>query len=276
MTFFRVGVALLLLIVATWLGILLSWDGGYVIVGGRGWDIQTELWSAVVALLVLVFVCYVVIKLIKTLFLSNRNIAKWFTSKRTSQAHRQTIAAVEAETNGDTVEAIRLLEAAGRGLPNPLLHFLRASELASRIGAYEKSQTLREEAVRQSGDQAPAFSDLATAMAVMEGGNAARGASQLKRLLEKQPHCAPALVALIEYCLDVGDWQGAMAYVDVLSRLSYASDEDVAELLLQSWVGLVQSTEPADRIKLRRKMPKQLQENETLVSLLAEAESTAH
>ena len=271
MTIFRTCIAILLLLVATSLGIVLSWDAGYVAVGIQGWELEMSLAVAVLTLLIIGFFCYVILKLIRMLIDSNRNLARWFQSKRANQASRQTLLAVEAETNGNTVEAIRLLEAAGKTMANPVLHLLRASELATRIGALEKAEALRNDAIKACGDQTPAFSRLSSGLAELENGDVKKGAAQLKRLLEDQPNCAPALLALIKHSQKNGDWVTAIAYTDVLARLSYTSEQQIEELSIVSWLGRIQETNSTALRKLWRQVPRHLKQNERVHRKYTEA-----
>lgn len=275
MTIFRACIALLLVIVATWLGIVLSWDAGYVAIGIQGWNIEMSLAVAAMSLLVLGLCCYLVLKLVRMFTTGNRNVVRWFQSKRATQVNRFTLQAIEAETNGDTVEAIRLLEAAGRDSQNPVLYLLRGSELATRIGAIEKAEALRNEAIETCGDQTPAFSKLSAGLAALESGNVKKGVIQLKRLLEEQPNCAPALSALIKHSLEQEDWVTALAYVDVLARLSYASVDEIESRRLASWAGRLREAEPSLLAKLWRQVPKRLRKDERLHSIYEAAVASA-
>lgn len=244
MTAFRVILVLAIALMAALLGTWIASDEGYVVVGFRGWEIATSVWAAITALLVLSVLVYCAMKLLNLMWLRNSKIANWFTAKRSLSSQRQTLQAIEEETNGNTIEAIRLLVAAGQQSPNPILHFLRASELASRIGAKEKAEELRLDAAKLGDNELLVFRRLNDALQLIEQHDKRQGLRALRRLLEDHPRCAPALLELVRHCHDVEDWVGAIEYLDVLSRLSFMSDEEIYELLVTSWIGRIRQADP--------------------------------
>lgn len=258
MTVFRVIFVLAIALLAALLGTLIASDAGYVVVRFRGWEISTSVWAAISALLGLAVLVYCTLKLLSLALPKNSKIADWFLAKRSLSSQRQTLQAIEEETNGNTVEAIRLLVAAGQQSPNPILHFLRASELADRIGAKDKAAELREDAAKLGEDELQVFRQLNDALALVDRSDKRQGLRALRRLLEHHPRCAPALLALVQHCVDVEDWVGALAYLDVLSRLSFAADEEIYHLLVTSWIGRLRQSDPISLSKVWHSVPRKL------------------
>lgn len=258
MTMLRVIVVLVIALFAALLGTWIASDAGYVVVGFRGWEISTTVWAAVTALLLLSVVFYFVLKLLNLVLLRNTNIADWFSAKRSHSARRQTLRAIEEETNGNTVEAIRLLVAAGQQSGDPILHFLRASELAERIGANDKAAELRKDAAKLGDEELQIFGRLSNALELLNAQDKRLGLRALRRLLEDHPRCAPALLELVRQCQDAEDWVGALEYLDVLSRLSFIADEEIYEFFVTSWVGRIRQTTPLSIANVWRAVPRKL------------------
>lgn len=254
----KVIVMLAIALLAALLGTWIASDSGYVVVGFKGWEIATTVWAAVTALLIFVVVAYFVVKLLNLMLLRNAKVANWFSTKRSLSSRRQTLKAIEEETNGNTVEAIRLLVAAGQQSPDPILHFLRASELAERIGARDKAIELRKDAANLGDQELRAYRRLNDAMELLNQKDKRLGQRALRRLLEDHPRCAPALLALIRECQDVEDWVGALEYLDVLSRLSFIADEEIYELLISSWIGRIRQADPLSVANVWHAVPRKL------------------
>ena len=260
MIVFRVVVVLVVALLAALLGAWIATDAGYVVIGFRGWEIATTVWAAVAAVLILTVVLYFVLKLLNLMLLRNTKITEWFSAKRSLTSQRQTLQAIEAETNGNTIEAIRLLVAAGQQSPNPILHFLRASELAERIGAIEKAVELRADAAKRGDSELQVYRRLSSALELLKGQDQRGGLRALKRLLEDHPNCAPALLELIRNCHEVGDWIGALEYLNVLSRLSFVADEEIYELFITSWVGRIHQVDPLEIANVWHSVPRKLRQ----------------
>ena len=254
----KVVVVLAMALLAVLLGTWIASDSGYVIVGFRGWEIATTGWAAVAAVLALAVALYFVFKLFSLVLPRNTKIATWFSTKRSQSARRQTLRAIEEETNGNTVEAIRLLVAAGQQSPDPALHFLRASELAERIGARDKAAELRKDAAKLGQDELQVFGRLNDGLELLNHEDKRGGLRALRRLLEEHPRCAPALLALIQQCHEVEDWVGALEYLEVLSRLSFVADEDIYELIVTSWIGRIRQVDPASVANVWHAVPRKL------------------
>ena len=271
MTVFRVILVLAIALLAALLGTLIASDAGYVVVGIRGWEIATSVWAAITALLVLAVLVYSTMKLLNLMWLRNSKIADWFSAKRTLNSQRQTLQAIEEETNGNTVEAVRLLVAAGQQSPNPILHFLRASELASRIGAKDKAEELRLDAAKLGDNELSVFKRLNDALELMGRQDKRQGLRALRRLLEDHPRCAPALLTLVRHCHDVEDWVGALEYLDVLSRLSFVADEEIYELLVTSWIGRIRQADPLAVSNVWHAVPRKMKQEPGVLVVYVDA-----
>ena len=254
----KVVVVLAIALLAVLLGTWIASDSGYVVVGFRGWKLATTVWAAVAAVLSLAVALYFVFKLLSLMLPRNTKIATWFSAKRALSARRQTLRAIEEETNGNTVEAIRLLVAAGQQSPDPALHLLRASELADRIGAKAKAAELRKDAAKLGHEELRVFGRLNDGLELLNHEDKRGGLRALRRLLEEHPRCAPALLALIQQCHEVEDWVGALEYLEVLSRLSFVADEDIYELIVTSWIGRIRQVDPASVANVWHAVPRKL------------------
>ena len=262
----RVVVVLAIALLAALLGTWIASDAGYVVVVFRGWEVSSSLWAALLALSLIAVGIYFCVKLVNLMLLRNIKIADWFSAKRSMSSQRQTLLAIEAESNGDTIEAIRLLVAAGQQSPNPILHFLRASELAKRIGAHEKAVELQTDAAKLGNKELQVFKRLSDALALLNQQDKRQGLRALRRLLEHHPRCAPALLELVRNCHDVGDWVGALEYLNVLSRLSFVADEEIYELFVTSWIGRIRQADPLSVGNVWHAVPRKLKHDPNVLT----------
>ena len=276
MSAYRVLVTTCVVIFASILGVLLAWDQGYVQIRYHGWVLDTSLWAVILAIVVIAIVWHYLFKIVRILLRGESNLANWVSSRRLNQANLQTSQAIEAETNGDLVEAIRLLAAAGAHSQTPGLHYLRASELAKQIGANEQAEEMLNKAGQQIGEHAGSFIAFRQAKQLIDAGESKTGLSQMRRVLEKHPQCAPALRYLIQDGIDRENWVSTLEYVAILGRLPSSNEAEIREMSIKCWIGRLQSTAPDSLLKVWKLVPKKLRANEDLLAGYVEALIASH
>ena len=271
MSTIRVALLLLVFVIATLLGIVIAFGPGYLTIVVGPWELRTSIWVALLAIVVVTVAVLYVIKLIKIMLPRNSKVAAWFQAKRATSANHQVLRALDEEANGNVIEAIRLLMAAGAQSPNPIVYYLRACDLAERIGANEKASELRAKVVEFSADKAPVYHSYQNALSALDSDDKQVGIRKLRRLLEQHPHCAPALARLIEYCLASGDWVAAQDYIAILERLTYVTADETQDLALRSWIGRLKAASPEGLAALWRNLPKEFRHESQLVEVYVDA-----
>ena len=265
MTFGRVVWVIVILLIASVLGAFIAHDFGHVRVVYSGWSLETSLWAALAAVMFVVVVGYLISKFIRVLVKGESILKGWVSNKHLSDSKKQTQKALELEFNGDAIEAIRTLVSAASHSQHAALHYLRASEIADRIGVPEEALELREKGTRTLGDMGKSILAYNDALRLISTGERRQGMRALLRLLEVHPSCAPALEIVVEQCMAAEDWVGALEYLDVLERLSYSNDESIGSLRKQCWEERLRQSEPDAVNKLWSSMPRKLRNDQELV-----------
>lgn len=262
----RVVTGALLAIAATLLGLLIAFNDGRVSVLVGGWEVHTSIWAGIVTIVVVTVAVVYVIKAITVFLPKNSRIAAWFKRKRSEHANQLALRALEEESNGNGVEAVRLLLAAGAESSHPTLYLLRASDLAQQIGASDKAAEIRAEVANLNPEDAPVFRRFEEARATLRAGDTQQGVRQLRRLLEAHPRCAPAISLLVEHCHETHDWTGALDYIATLARLAYWSDKEIDRMTKLSWVGRVRDANGDALTSIWKGVPKSLKQDAELVN----------
>ena len=265
MTVVRIVWGFFTLLVASVLGTLIAHDFGYVRIVYSGWALDTSLWAALAAVLFVFVIAYFLIKCIRLITHGESLLKGWVNQKQLSATKKQTQRALELEFNGDSIEAIRVLALAAAHSQHAELHYLRASEIADRIGADEQAIDLRDKAAKHAGKIGKVINEYDDALRLITAGEHRQGLRSLLRLLEEYPTCAPALEVVIDQLMAGEDWVGALEYLSVLERMNYASDESIHRLRVDCWKARLRQSESETVTTLWKSMPRKLRSEQGLI-----------
>ena len=264
MTLLRVLLILIGAAIGIAIGFIVALDSGSIQIQYGDWKLTTTLWAAGVALLLLLVLVGVVTRFLNVVLKGNRSINAWWQRGRTNHAITQTKRALEQDANGNTVEAIRLLEYAGSESDEPVLHYLLAAHLAERIGESSKASELRHRVAVSTVSEIPVLKRYEDAAQLLENNQHQQAKLAFERLLEEFPQCAPALVDLIDILMQECAWEKAIEYLNVLGDLNYISHDAIEDRRSTCWEQRLRSQGEQDLTKLWRGIPKTQRESPQL------------
>lgn len=126
-----------LLVVAVWLGLWLEQDTGYVLIAYKHWTVETSLWFSVVAVFVIVFLLYYLVKFAGLLIRSHGHLLSWYRQKQFLKAHNLTGAGLLALEEAQWREAESLLLRGAASSSVPVVNFLNAARAAQQRQDYK-------------------------------------------------------------------------------------------------------------------------------------------
>lgn len=239
----RLFVAVLFILAAgASLAYLVRLDAGYVLLQFHGLSVETTIWVALLALLLLLFGFYYLGRLLVVCadllarVLGRRKpgrlggmLGSWH-ARRRGITTRGTVAFME----GRWRVALRLLARGARSSDTPLLNHLLAARASEELGDRELAQGFYQLAAEAPG--AGLAVRLARARAEMRGGRLSEALALLD--VDDADHAdAPALLRLqLEVLERLGDWQRIAALLPEARRYGLRAETALAALEERSWL----------------------------------------
>ncbi len=228
----------LLLIFSFGLGWAIQQDPGYVLVTYHNWSIETSLWFAVAAILVLSLAGYWSYKLIKHSIILPTHITRW------SLKRKQTVADLESdygfcellEARWDKAE--RKLVKSIKHVANPFTNYLGAAYLAQQ----QKNYTARDEYLRQAQSSLPGSElavELLKARLQIEADQSILALHGLQNLIQLNPKHPAVLNLLHKLYLQTGEWPALVNLLPAIGKYSALNENELKDLSLTVYSGLL-------------------------------------
>lgn len=235
----RVYLLLAVLLVAAalaLLGLAIAEHKGYVLVAYQGFRYESSLWAFLALVAVLGLLLYALRLLVRLLLVSIGLVNPWsrlHRSRRVRQASEQGFLDL---AEGRWVRALRHLRRAAEGEPQPLMYYLGAARAAHKLGQYEDSDALLEQALKRLPDAELAIA-LAHAELQEERGQAEAARETLEVMLERHPHQRQVLRQLRRLYQQGGAWSALLGLVPELRKQKIFAAAELLELEQQAWRG---------------------------------------
>ncbi len=232
----RVYVLLFLaIVVAVGLGLGIAKHPGYVLIDyPHVFRYESGLWStlaALVAVVVLVFVVWVLLSLVLT---SAGVVNPWSGRNR----HRRVQIAVEQGqldlAEGRWAAAQRNLHRAAEGERQPLLYYLGAARAANELGRHEDCDNLLERALERQ-PQAELAVALTHAQLQTDRGDMAGARTTLEAMRERHPGNVQVLRQLQRLHQQRGDWSAVIHLLPELRKSKAITADELTELEQRAW-----------------------------------------
>ena len=153
------SLVLMVIVIAGWLGTLISRDPGYVLISYDGSSVQTSLWIALGLLAAIVAVVYYGLRLTRFIVNSGGFWNNWRDDKKRSRAQDLTAKGMKLLMEGDFERAQRFLVSGAENNSSPAINFLNAARAADKLDDIEQREAhlRRATEVDSSIDQAAAL-----------------------------------------------------------------------------------------------------------------------
>ncbi len=264
-------VALLLaaaLVLGGLLGVLVARDPGYVLIAYQDLAIESSLWVALAALILLYLLLRLLGLVVSRLGVGRGSLRSWRERRRHRAARDQTIRGLLQMAEGHWDEARRLLEKAAPEVEAPLINYLNAARAAQEAGdPAGRDRLLR--AAEASTPGARFAVGLAQAELQRDQAQWEPCLATLLQLYRQAPRHARVLRMLVDCYRQLEDWQAILELTDALRKHQVLDEAALEALRIEAWRGrLDQGREsPAD---LLEDLPRDLRHEPALVSRFAE------
>ncbi|MWV10571.1 heme biosynthesis protein HemY [Pseudomonas sp. R-28-1W-6] len=236
------AILLLLLAVtgATLLGLAIVEHSGYVLIAWKNFRYESSLW----VFLLLVLLAWLLVRGLRWLWrllnVSGGLLNPW---SRRNHGKRQQLAADKGLLDlaeGRWERAVRHLQRAAEGEPQPLMYYLGAARAAQQLGDHEQSDAFLERALQRQ-PQAELAIALTHAELQQARGEAAAALETLQVMRQRHPQHRQVLRQLQSLLLAREDWSALLDLLPELRKGKVLPSEQLAELERRVWCGRLQA-----------------------------------
>lgn len=270
-------IALLVLAVALVLGalvgVLMARDPGYVLVAYDEFAMETSVWVALLALLVVYGLVRFVTYLLRRIGQGQGSIREWHQRRRARASRDQTVRGLLLMAEGRWPEARKRLETAAPRAQAPLINYLNAARAAHEMGDFQGRDQLLH-AAHESTPGARFAVALTQAELQCNGGQWEQCLATLLQLQRQSPKHTEVLRMLTQCYRHLGDWRALTDLTGELAgdlkRQRVLPEDELLALQLEAWQGrLAGRREPP--LALWKALPKDLKRRPALVTAFATA-----
>lgn len=260
----------LILLVAVWIGITMHHNPGYVLVAYNDVSVETSLWFAVVALVILFLAIYMVLRFSSGIYAVASYIKQWISNRRKRRAHKQTVVGLYDFVEGNWASAEKKLSRAANYSDMPLVNYLAAAFMAQSQRAFKRRDNYLRLAQKTSQDR-PIAVGLVQARLQMSNHQWEEAAATLQCLHRAQPKNGFILQLLQQVYCELKDWSGLERLLPALrKRCAWGADE-LNQIEQQTYRELLLLGTIHDTIDtIWDKLPRYLRKSHVLVAIYAE------
>lgn len=237
----RVILLLLLAVTgATLLGLAIVEHSGYVLIAWKNFRYESSLW----VFLLLALLAWLLVRGLRWLWrllnVSGGLLNPW---SRRNHGKRRQLAADKGLLDlaeGRWERAVRHLQRAAEGEPQPLMYYLGAARAAQQLGDHEQSDAFLERALQRQ-PQAELAIALTHAELQQARGEAAAALETLQVMRQRHPQHRQVLRQLQSLLLAREDWSALLDLLPELRKGKVLPSEELVELERRVWRGRLQA-----------------------------------
>lgn len=269
----RALLIILLLFVSVWLGIQLSQDPGYLLIAINHWTVETTLWVAIAALVLMFVFMHVIWDLVKWMVRIPTSWHKWQARRRAQKAQANTRQGLIEFSEGYWSQAKKHLIKALPDTDTPLINYLIAARAAQEMGDSQlRDDYLRE--AQQSMPEAKIAVELTQAQLQLANRQWEQALATLKHLQTLAPQHPYVLKLLMNLYQEVRDWSHLIDLLPELKKNQVISGDEFKRLqqytYLQSMTDLIKQEQYQSLNDFMENIPMSLRNNPELVAKYAQ------
>ncbi len=264
----RILWALIILLAAVFAGIQLNVDPGYVLITINHWTLETTVWFAVFALLVVFMFIYCLFRGAYKIARTPSAIRAWFARHQAQKAQATTRQGLIEYSEGYWQKAQNHLIQALPNTDTPLLNYLTAARAAQKMGDSQlRDHYLRE--AQQSMPEAKIAVELTQAQLQLANHQWEQALATLRHLQDLAPRHPYVLKLLSHLYEEVKDWPQLIALLPDLKRYKVLNEQHYLTLeqnaYLQAMLELAKQNQPEAVSVLFNSLPKPLAADPKLI-----------
>ncbi len=236
----RILMSLILLFFATYLGLQLNWDPGYVLIAINQWTVETTLWFSILALVVGFFMGHSLLLVFARLIQTPKNYQAWKTRRRSKMAHDKTRQGLIEFSEGYWAKAKHHLIKALPNSETPLLNYLTAARAAQEMGDNQSRDDYLRQA-QQSMPEAQIAVELTQAQLQLANKQWEQALATLRHLQDINPKHPYVLKLLMELYQEVKDWNALIQLLPELKKYDILTKSEFNKLELHTYLQALQN-----------------------------------
>ena len=232
----KVVLLFVLLLASVWLGIHLQQDSGYVLLAYKHWTVETTLWVAFFALLLLFVLLHLLLNLTRKILRSPGYWQHQVSRHRRWKAQKMTRQGLIEFSEGYWQKAKNHLIKALPNTDTPLLNYLTAARAAQNMGDHQlRDDYLRE--AQQSMPEAKIAVELTQAELQLANQQLEQALATLRHLHDLAPHHPYVLKLLVQIYQEIGDWTQLLNLLPALKKYKVLGSSEYEQLQIQAYLG---------------------------------------
>lgn len=265
----RILIILFVLLVATYLGLQLNWDPGYVLIAINQWTVETTLWFALLTLFIGFVLGHVLLLLWARIVKIPANYHDWRTKHNSMIAQKKTRQGLIEFSEGYWAKAKNHLIKALPNTDTPLLNYLTAARAAQEMGDHEARDNYLREA-QQSMPEAQIAVELTQAQLQLANKQWEQALATLRHLQDINPKHPYVLKLLTELYQEVKDWTSLIQLFPELKKYRVLTESEFDKLYLQVYLqalhDLLKQNQSEQITQFINVLPKNLRHNHEVIA----------
>lgn len=234
------------------LGSLMLKDAGYVMIAYDKAVLETSVWFALAALVLLWFLARLLLTVVRRVLHGRADVANWAKRRREAAANTGTEQGVLHAVEGRWSDARRVLTAAAEYSATPIVNYLYAAQAAHELGDADD----RDRLLGLAGDATAGAwlaAGLTRARLLAESGEWGPCLEMLEALQEDSKRHPKVLAMLLACHEELGNWDAVVELAPAVAKSKAQDDRDLEDALQRAWCGRLRasagSADPMRRLR---------------------------
>jgi len=261
---------IIILLLATGLGILLKKSPGYALFAYREWTVEMPLWAFLVSLFILMVISIIVFNFLILIFSGSGRIRSWWQRRKQVISRYKTSQGLMHLAEGHWQKAEKYLLQGVHRNENPHLNYLAAAKAAEERGALEERDQYLKLALKSSNSELGVR--LTEANLQYQHGQLPEAIATLRLLQEKSPRHPGVLKLLCTVYQALEDYSSLYALLPVLKKDKILSTVELEKLEIKVYQALLSKKVNEGLNSVNRfwqSTPRSIQQNKECVAQFA-------
>jgi len=259
----------ILLLASVWLGIQLQHDPGYMLIAINKWTIETTLWVAISAFILLFLLLHMLLLVLNWTLHIPLSWSNWLAKRRAHKAQAKTHQGLIEFSEGYWLQAKNHLIKALPDTDTPLFNYLTAARAAQEMGDNKlRDDYLRE--AQQSTPEAAIAIELTQAQLQLADKQWEQALATLRHLQVLAPRHPYVLKLLMHLYEEVKDWPQLVALLPELKRNHVIENTEYSRLqhyaYLQTVIEMIKQNQPQALKDMMKSLPKNLSRDPDIIA----------
>lgn len=231
----------IILVLSIWVGVKIFHNPGYVLITNQDWVIETTLWFAILASLLILIIIYLLFKLLSKIFHIPERIHKWQLRHRYRKGRKFLYAAIDDLLQGKWKQAEKASLKSTKASRLSLLGYLGAAKAAYNRKLFSRGNHY----LKRAKHHCPAMAlpiDIALANLQIEQGLYVQALDLLLNLYKQNPKHKHLLELITQCYLQLSDWDNLNQLLPAIKKARILDEEKLKNLEKEIYLHLAKHT----------------------------------